>query len=488
MINFFKTSVYKHLSLLGILFISLLLIAPKAEAKPPDYNGGVSNEYTYEEYFFLAERPILFKGKATISEKESKGQLTSTYRFTLASEGGDKLTRSVSYIADLDNHQDKSQTTSNAVVKSFSEKVTLTDKSTYTLDDYQFTHGTVIDNLPASDYYSGNALGRKIYKVKYGSSKEEKLLTVHFTVRNMGYENFWGATETQLIDYEIVYPKGPYGNSQSGFVTSRTSDSKSRILQYEPHDPSLSSFTGGHAVISESNMISEYKYNLPSPAGAGTVNLNKKNTPKIERLIVPKFRDLNRHWAKDHIEKLYSLGVFDESTQFFSPNTPMKRYQYTVGILKAVDIRVLEDPKKKKVVKKAIFKDLNVKEKDYAYIESAVEKGIITGVTPDTFNPDGPITRVQAVAILVRALGMEGRAPSPGFRTQFVDDHKISDWAKDSVYVATELGLVSGDEFNRFNPQQPLTRAHAAALTSRFLEFLENDLKNNYRDDILFFD
>lgn len=483
MIEVFKTNAYKQLILFSALFLTFLLIAPKAEAKPPDYNGGVSNEYTYEEYFFLAKgQPILFKGKATITEKENKGKMTSTYKFTLDGPGGAKLTRSVSYVADLDNHQDKSQTTSNAIVKSFSEKVTL-GKTTYTLDDYQFTHGTVIDNLPASDYYSGNAVGRKIYKVKDSAAKTDNLITVHFTGRNMGYENFWGATETQLIDYEIVYP-----DKQSGFVTSRTSDSKSRILQYEPHDPSLSSFTGGHAVVSESNMISEYKYNLPYVASTGTVTLNKKNTPKIERLIVPKFRDLNKHWAKDHIEKLYSLGVFDESSQFFSPNTPMKRYQYTVGILKAVDIRVLEDPKKKKVVKKSIFKDLNVKEKDYPYIESAVEKGIITGVTPDTFNPDGPITRVQAVAILVRALGMEGRAPSPGFRTQFADDNKISDWAKDSVYVATELGLVSGDEFNRFNPQQPLTRAHAAALTSRFLDFLEKDLKQNYRDDILFFD
>ena len=30
------------------------------------------------------------------------------------------------------------------------------------------------------------------------------LITVNFSGRNMGYENFWGATETQLIDYEIV--------------------------------------------------------------------------------------------------------------------------------------------------------------------------------------------------------------------------------------------------------------------------------------------
>lgn len=481
--NVFQANSFRRFVLAAAMLLSVFLVSPRAEAKPPDFNGGVLNEYTYEEVFFLTGQPVTFKGKATVSEKESKNQLTSTYRFTLDGPGGAKLTRSVVYVADLDKREDKGQTTSNSVIKSFSEKITFSDKTTYTLDDYQFSQGTVIDNRPASDYYSGNVVGRKIYKMKQGTSKDEQLIIVHFTGRNMGYENFWGATETQLIDYEIVMPNG-----QSGFVTSKVSDSKTKRLQYEPHDPSLSSFTGGHAVISESNMIGEYTYNLPYGRGSGKIQLSQERTPKIERLIVPKFRDLNSHWAKDHIEKLYSLGVFDESTQFFSPNTPMKRYQYTVGILKAVDIRVLEDPKnKKKAPKTSIFKDVSAKDPDYLYIESAVQKGIITGVTPDTFNPNGPITRVQAVAILVRALGMEGRAPSPGFKTHYTDDRKIADWAKDSVYVATELGLISGDQFNRFNPNEPLTRAQAAKLTDRFLDFLENDLKQNYRDDVLFF-
>ena len=197
---------------------------------------------------------------------------------------------------------------------------------------------------------------------------------------------------------------------------------------------------------------------------------------------------VSKHWAKDDIERLYSLGVFDEKSQFFSPNTPMKRYQFTVGVLKAVDIRVLEQPKKSKVPKKAIFNDLNVKDPDYLFIESAVEKGIITGVTPDEFKPNSPVTRVQAVAILIRALGMEGRAPSPGYRTNYVDNNKIPAWGKDSVYVATELGLIYGDEKNRFNPNAPLTRAQSAALLVRFLDFLESDLKQNYRDDMLFFE
>jgi len=466
--------------LLSIIFIQLLssvLLTPSTLAKAPDINGGVMNEYEYEEVFFLTGTPLVFKGKATVSEKENKDQVTTTYKFTLTNGTDNKLTRSVVYVSTLDNHEDKGQTTSDTVVKSYSEKVTIGKDASYTLEDYQFSEGSVIDNRPASDYSSGNIVGRKIYE-----TKNKEVITVFLGGKNVGYENFWGATETQLMDYAIE------SNQGTAFITSKVSDSKSRVLQYEPHTPSLGSFVGGHSVISKSNMIAEYEYDIPYGAGKGTINLNKEKVPTISRLIVPKFRDLANNSSKDAIERLYSLGVFDESSPFFSPYTPMKRYQFTIGLLKAVDLRVLEQPKKSKVPRKAIFNDLDAKEKDYPFIESAVEKGIIYGINPTTFAPNAPITRAQAVTIFVRALGMEGRAPSPGYKTNYVDDKKIPNFARDSVYVATELGLIYGDTQNRFNSTQPLTRAQASTMLVRFLDFLENDLKQNYRDDMLFFE
>ena len=459
-----------------LLFIAFFLIVPKAEAKPLDFNGGVHNEYAYEEVFFLTGNPIKFTGKVTVTERESKNKITTTYQYTLTNPLDYKLTRRVSYETNLNEHTDKGQTTSETKVKSYSEKVTIGKDLTYTLDDYQLSQSTIIDNRPASDFYSGNVVGRKMYK-----TNTDELVTVNFSGRNMGYENFWGSTETQLIDYEIVSNKG------QAFITSKVSDSKSKTLHYEPHDPSLSSFIGGHIVVTTSGMIGEYTYDIPYGSGNGTIGLSQDNVPIIQRLIVPKFRDVSGHWAQEDIEKLYSLGVFDEVTSFFSPNTPMNRYQFITGVLKGVDLRVLEEPKKQKTPRKGIFKDLDPKAPDYLYIESAVRKGITYGVTQDLFMPDSPITRAQAVTTLVRALGMEGRAPSPGYKTSFVDDSQIQGWAKDSVYVAAELGLVYGDQNNYFNPNDLLTRAQSAAILVRFLNFLENDLKQNYRDDILFF-
>ncbi|WP_050180670.1 S-layer homology domain-containing protein [Domibacillus robiginosus] len=453
------------------------LFTSAASAAPLDYNGGVYNEYTYEEYVFVSGKPVKFSGRVTVSGRETDTQRTETYRYTLTGPGTkDKLTRSVSYVTDIDEKTEKGQTTSQTSVKSYSEKIAI-DTETYTLDDYQLSQGTVTDNRPASDYYSGNAAGRKTYIQKSSGAP----VTIHFSGRNVGYENFWGATETQIIDSEVVTSGGTFS------VTSKVSDSKTKFLQYEPHEPDLSSFTGGYARISEQSMIGEYVYTQPGSSVEQTVQVGQERVPLIERLIVPKFRDLNGHWAKEDIEQLYALGVFDDSSTFFSPGTRMNRYPFIVGVMKAADIRVLEQPKKQKTPKKAIFSDLDPQEKDYLYIESAYAKGISKGYSATKFSPNSALTRAEAVAILVRALGLEYRAPDPGYHTGYVDDSSIPKWARDSAYVATQIGLVYGDANNRFNPTKALTRAEASALTIRFLHFMEKDLKQNYRDDMLFF-
>ena len=472
------------ISLLAIILM-LTAVGPIASAKVPEYNGGVMDEYEYEEVFFLTGYPIKFTGKATVTEKENKDILTSTYKFTLASSAGDKLTRSVVYVSDLTKHVVKSQTTSNTTVKSYSEKVTLSDKTAFTLDDYQFSQGSVIDNRPATDYYSGNIIARKIYLKNYkdGKNNIKEEITVHVTGENVGYQNFWGSTDTQFIDYEIVTPSG------TAFVTSKVSDSKSKELKYETHLPSLSSFVGGNSVVSSSDIISEYEYNIPYYAGKGAIKLSKQQSPTIERLIVPKFRDISKHWSKPNIEKLYSLGILDESSNFFSPDAAMKKDLFTIGVAKAVDLRVLEEKAtKKKTTKKPLFKDLDVKDSNYGYIESALNKGIVSPKNKDSFGANDSITRAEAVTIIVRSLGLEGRAPTPGYKTKFIDDNKIPRQAKDSIYIASELGLIDPDKKNRINPNEVLTRGKASQLLVRYLNFLESDLKQNYRDDMFYFD
>lgn len=323
-------------TIVSLLLFTVVLYSGKAHANTIDLNGGVKNENTYEEYIFLTGQPIKLTGSnknVSVTVKEGKDKVTETYKLTLTGANGEQLSRQFTYVFDVTNYDQIGQSTATGEVTKYTEKITIGNK-TYTLTDYQFSKSAVTDKRPASDYFSGNAVARKTYSVKQGRNTSEMI--VHIDSRNEGYENFWGATETQITEYEMIFEDGAVGT-----VKNRVSSSKSRTLNYEENASTLSSFYGGYVVNSTADIISEYDYKLPKRSG--TVSLNLKMMPRVERLIVPKFRDLSSHQAKDAIEKLYSLGILDDQSNFFSPNTPMQRYDFTVAIGKAIDLRVLEE-------------------------------------------------------------------------------------------------------------------------------------------------
>lgn len=464
--------------------MTLILVLPTSVfAQTLDLTGGVKNEYEYEEYIFLTGNPIKFTGTAknvSVSVKENKGKLTETYKLTLIGPNNAKLTRNFTYTYDVTNYDQVGQSSATGEVTKFTEKITIGNQ-TFTLADYQLSKSTITDKRPASDYYTGNAVARKTYTVS-GSSRNAnaQTITVHADSRNEGYENFWGATETQITEFEIEYADGKIGT-----VINKLSAGKNKKLEYSENDATLSSFIGNYKTVSTADMISEYEYDLPNARGKVAIDL--EYMPKLEMLKIPKFRDLSSNWAREHIEKLYSLGILDDQSNFFSPNTPMLRYDFAVAIGKAIDLRVLEDTSsRRKTTQPTIFKDVKKTTKDYNYLVASVNKEVIKGITANTFDPNGFLTREQAATILVRALGLEERAPDPGYTTSYRDDYKIADYARDSIYIATELGLLQGSN-GSFDPKGTLTRAQSAAIIERFLLYLEQDLKENYRDNILFF-
>ena len=101
-------------------------------------------------------------------------------------------------------------------------------------------------------------------------------------------------------------------------------------------------------------------------------------------------------------------------SNFFTPEVAMTRAEFTKGVIRACDIRSsMGDDKnknrgrsrRKEPPEESPFKDVKVEDVDYQYIKQGLEKNIIAGVSKDLFNPEGHLTRDQAVTILIRALG-----------------------------------------------------------------------------------
>lgn len=490
-----------------MVVLAILVNPLSAQAVTAGFIPGAHNEYLYEEMVFITGEPLKFTGSLDITEKDRDNTRTTTYKYNLTCndlEEKTKLTRTITFITDFDERTDKGQAIASTRISRFSERVEI-GRDRYELTHFQLSQSDIVDIKPVADFYSGNFSGRKVYQLNRGEGE----VVVEISGDEVGYENFWGNTDTQTLYSTISsrrFIEDEEGDREEvtweGTVRLRVSDSAIKTLRYSENDANLSSFEGGYIRTTEREKVARYEYDLPRMRGLvpdrdrrvkDTLTLSAKYLPNIERLVVPKFRDVRGHWAQSSIEKLYSLDVFDESPNFFTPEAPMTRAEFTKGIIRACDIRIPVEAgrssrrRSKEPPEVSPFKDVAVEDEMYKYIKEALEKGIVAGVSPDEFRPQDPLTRAQAATIMMRALGFENRAPNPGYYTSFADDRQIPNWARDSIYMAREIGILQGDTANRVNPNKVLTRAEASTMLIRFLEFLQRDLQRDYRENIFFY-
>ena len=85
----------------------------------------------------------------------------------------------------------------------------------------------------------------------------------------------------------------------------------------------------------------------------------------------------------------------------------------------------------------------------------AVEKGITSGTSAVTFDPNGNCTRAQAVTFLWRAAG----SPAPKTKVMPFADVKAGSYYYDAVLWAVEQGITKGASDTMFSPDATCTRA-----------------------------
>ena len=104
----------------------------------------------------------------------------------------------------------------------------------------------------------------------------------------------------------------------------------------------------------------------------------------------------------------------------------------------------------------------------YPYVNAAANVGIIAGYD-GTFRPDDRITREEMAVILGKATVFMEKKAGRGAIARFADSTEISDWAYEYVDEAATAGLISGMPDGTFAPHQYTTRAQAASVIKRLL-------------------
>lgn len=123
---------------------------------------------------------------------------------------------------------------------------------------------------------------------------------------------------------------------------------------------------------------------------------------------------------------------------------------------------------------------IDVKPSDWfaRYLAAGEKQGLLFGFPDKTFRPATPISRVEATAIVVRALGLEDLAKEWNNKdVGFLDYQNIQPWARGYVNVASTVAktasgrpIMRGKPSNFFEPEKELRRDEAALIVQRLID------------------
>ena len=181
-------------------------------------------------------------------------------------------------------------------------------------------------------------------------------------------------------------------------------------------------------------------------------------------------------WAKPHIDNLVKLGIVQGKTPTtFSPSSSITRAQFAAMLARTIPNMKADFDFSERLT--------DASKKHWAYNDIALlhQLGVMQGTTVDDkvyINPEKPITRQQAAAMVVRYLDQAVYLSTDkvSASTPFADVNSISDYAKDSIGKLYTLGVISGSKNENgetvFNPSGNLTRAQMSKIVDNILNLV----------------
>ncbi|PLS17784.1 hypothetical protein CVD28_08765 [Bacillus sp. M6-12] len=109
------------------------------------------------------------------------------------------------------------------------------------------------------------------------------------------------------------------------------------------------------------------------------------------------------------------------------------------------------------------------------YIETLAAKLIVSGASSTEYAPARDMTRGEFAALISRSLGLAASKPNAG---QFTDvSTKLAVNKNGEITAAYEAGIIKGKTDKRFAPNEKITRAEAAVMISRAMDYVGYDKK-----------
>ncbi|WP_058301167.1 S8 family serine peptidase [Gorillibacterium timonense] len=176
----------------------------------------------------------------------------------------------------------------------------------------------------------------------------------------------------------------------------------------------------------------------------------------------PAFTDIDSSYAAADIQALANKWIVDGATATtFSPKANLTRAEFTALLVRALGLTT-------EATDAQVFTDVKSSDWFAAEVTAANNAGLIKGIGGGKFAPNDKVTREELAVILDRAFkltGGEWKQDRSNPIVPFADDAKISAYAKDSVNLLAEAGVIDGFTLpggSFFRPNTAATREFAA--------------------------
>jgi len=181
-----------------------------------------------------------------------------------------------------------------------------------------------------------------------------------------------------------------------------------------------------------------------------------------------KFTDIDGHWGRADILKALDEGYINGYPgNLFKPNNMVSRAEF----IKMLDV-VFSVPIEGTYSR---YNDVS-EDKWYAKYIWAAEKAGYMGIYSDnTLEPELPISRQDAAALIAALTGIDGGSKKKEFR----DSAKIAEYAINQVNALVSAGIMNGDTNGYFRPEDGISRAEAVAVINRTLIYINSDHINS---------
>ncbi|MBA2939709.1 S-layer homology domain-containing protein [Paenibacillus sp. CGMCC 1.16610] len=181
------------------------------------------------------------------------------------------------------------------------------------------------------------------------------------------------------------------------------------------------------------------------------------------------FTDVTSHWSRTDVSDLASrLIVQGTSKDAFSPDRAITRAEFTTILLRALG---LYSPKEAQAVS---FSDVTSSDWFEPQVTTAVSYKLVSGYEDGTFQPNGLITRAEAMKMLEQALALvqldviKDAQAINALLAAFTDQDEIQPWARQAIAASVSQGIAEGAD-NKLSPNANITRAQTAAMVRRLL-------------------